>query len=384
MGSEAQSPVNPAATQRTREVLHYLQQVRDQNRVLSGQQCSGFGQEEASHVRDVVGAWPALIGQDWLFGSNMDAARKQIVDACVRYSKSGGLVSLCWHQTNPKDAAPDVSGWSSVQSSMTQAEFDSMVTPGTRLHGKWLAHADLIAGYLRSLRDSGVVVLWRPYHEMNGGWFWWGAKTGASFRRLWTNMYERYTNHHRLDNLIWVWGPNTGVIDTTYYEARYVDMGGADIYSTTQTNPVFAKEDKALAKVLDGKVWALTENGLLPHPDTLALRTDYVWFMPWHTRWCDNVHYGGLPEANGPGNSPDQLKAMYRHAAVITREEVSIPPVTAIRAVVRAPSRPLASPGLRFFSLKGEWIGEWGSPRSWSSRQFPIVTERRGNLEARP
>jgi len=335
----SQTPVNTASTQRTREVLNYLYQVRNQNKILSGQQCSGYGQEEPSHINNLVGAWPAIIGQDWLFGTNMDPGRRQIVSTLINYTRAGGLVTLCWHQTNPKDAVPDNSGWTSVQSVMTQIEFDSMVTPGTNLYNKWLAHVDLIAGYMKTLRDSGVVILWRPYHEMNGGWFWWGAKTGSSFKRLWANMYNRLTTFHQLNNLIWVWGPNTGVVDTTYFPSPYVDVGGVDIYVQTQTNAVFTNENTALSRVMGQKIWALTETGLVPNSDTLALKTDYVWFLPWHTRWCDNVFYGGLPTSNGPGNSPAQLATIYNHPATITRNEVVIPPITSIRAFTRTSGR---------------------------------------------
>ena len=96
---------------------------------------------------------------------------------------------------------------------------------------------DDVAGLLRELQDEGVVVLWRPYHEMNGGWFWWGGKTRDSFTKLWTNLYERLTHHHSLSNLLWVYSANAefdaatgdGVL-AEYPGSAYVDVVGMDVY----------------------------------------------------------------------------------------------------------------------------------------------------------
>ena len=59
------------------------------------------------------------------------------------------------------------------------------------------------AAYLKLLRDADIPVLWRPFHEAAGGWFWWG-KDAASFKSLWIAMFN-YFKTEGLDNLIWVW-----------------------------------------------------------------------------------------------------------------------------------------------------------------------------------
>ena len=54
---------------------------------------------------------------------------------------------------------------------------------------------------------------------MNGVWFWWGNKKGKDgIAKLWKMMYDRYTNHFKLNNLLWVWGAN-GVRDIPGDEA---------------------------------------------------------------------------------------------------------------------------------------------------------------------
>jgi mannan endo-1,4-beta-mannosidase len=99
---------------------------------------------------------------------------------------------------------------------------------------------DVIASYLSQLQDAHVPVLWRPYHEMNGVWFWWCDQKGENgFKKLWIMMYDYMVNHHHLNNLIWVWDTNAprsnpGDEAFAYSDfwpgAAYVDVLAADIY----------------------------------------------------------------------------------------------------------------------------------------------------------
>ena len=67
---------------------------------------------------------------------------------------------------------------------------------------------DQLAAGLEELKEAGVVVIWRPFHEMNGDWFWWGAKPPAEFVKVWRHMFDYFTNTKQLDNLLWAYGPN--------------------------------------------------------------------------------------------------------------------------------------------------------------------------------
>ena len=63
---------------------------------------------------------------------------------------------------------------------------------------------DKVSEKLKELQDKGISVIWRPLHEASNGYFWWG-KTAASYKWLWSLLYQRQTNYHKLNNLIWVW-----------------------------------------------------------------------------------------------------------------------------------------------------------------------------------
>ena len=121
-----------------------------------------------------------------------------------------------------------------------QQQWDEITTDGTPLNLAWQKQVDTIAGYLKQLRDAKVPVLWRPYHEMNGVWFWWCNKPGENgFKKLWIMMYKRFVNVHKLDNLLWVWNTNAprtikgdeaGPYADYYPGAEYVDVLTADVY----------------------------------------------------------------------------------------------------------------------------------------------------------
>jgi mannan endo-1,4-beta-mannosidase len=311
-------PVNPNATPDVRKVLTYLAEVSAHNRVLSGQE-SPFDMKYVRHIQEVTGKWPAIIGLDF-YCEDTISYRPGMIATAIEYWRAGGLVTICWHETSPKEAEPDAGGWKSVRSSMSQEEFNEVVTPGTLLFDRWAANVDIIAAYLQDLRDSGVVVMWRPYHEMNATWFWWGGKEPSSFKKLWYNLYDRLTNYWGLNNLIWVWSPSSAV-NAACYQPDLVDAGGVDHYTHSRHDNRWITQDAMLTMIMGGKPHSITECGLAPDPEYLRASTGYSWFLVWAFGWCDNTAFG-KPPANGPGNRPEQLRALYRHPVCITRDEV--------------------------------------------------------------
>lgn len=312
-------PVNPHATPATGRVLSALYNIKSQGKILSCQHVRERtadilgDRSEYKHVYDVTGKYPAILGVDFF----LDPVAA--VSASIQQWKRGGLVTITWHQSSP---ALEYQGpWKTVQAGMSDIDFQHLVTAGTSLHATWLDHIDRMANHLKVLRDSGVVVLWRPYHEMNGNWFWWCGK-GEEFRKLWINMYERYTKFHHLDNLIWVFGPNIKNGDPAlYYPGEgYVDIGGLDIYNSTRMIDI--PEHNRIQTLLNGKPIAMTESGILPPVSELLNKTAYLWFMPWHTGWCDNTYYG-TPSSNGPGNNAEILKEYYLNPSVVNLDNLA-------------------------------------------------------------
>jgi mannan endo-1,4-beta-mannosidase len=287
-------PVNKNASPEVVKLLSFLYQIKGRH-ILSGQQNYNSDLNTFSDsAYAITGKYPALWGSDFMLWGDKDLGQKLVYEAQKKWH-DGFLVTIMWHQGRPTDDAPY--DWkTSIQGKLTDAEWAELTTPNTTLNKKWLADIDKKAVYLKQLQESHVPVLWRPYHEMNGVWFWWGDKKGkGGIQKLWKMMYDRYTNYHHLNNLIWVWGAN-GLRDIPkdeaynyklYYPgAGYVDVLGSDVYHFDYEQ----KDYDELLKLAKGKIIVLGETGELPRPEVLAAQPEWAWFMVWTSwLWTDNT-----------------------------------------------------------------------------------------------
>lgn len=314
VGLVGRVPVNPDATAEARELLDRLHQLSGQG-TLTGQHnyprdIDGFTRRMAAEQ----GALPAVFGLDFGFsprGTLDDIThRQQIVNACIYYHRMGAVITLMWHAVRPIEREP-VSFRESVQGELSEAEWRDLVTPGTRIHERWKAQVDVIAWHLRQLQRERVPVLWRPYHEMNGGWFWWGKKEGPDgYAKLWRMLYRRLVDFHGLDNLIWVWnanclGPNRGPYADYFPGHDVVDILATDFYG----DAVYQEADyRSLLELAEGKPIAIGECGPLPTPAVLDAQPRWAWYMAW-SQW--------------PWSHNDQAArdAIFGHARTLTLDD---------------------------------------------------------------
>ena len=168
-----------------------------------------------------------------------------------------------------------------------------------------------IAAYLKLLRDADIPVLWRPFHEAAGGWFWWG-KDAASFKSLWIAMFN-YFKTEGLDNLIWVW--TTEGDDADWYPGdQYVDIVGRDIYNKETADCV--SEYTSIAGNYGNKIVSLSECGTVGLiSEQWASGARWSWFMPW---------YDGTNEDGSPVVHADEAwwKAAMSQEFVVSRNEL--------------------------------------------------------------
>lgn len=167
------------------------------------------------------------------------------------------------------------------------------------------------AAYLKLLRDADIPVLWRPFHEAAGGWFWWG-KDAASFKSLWIAMFN-YFKTEGLDNLIWVW--TTEGNDADWYPGdQYVDIVGRDVYNKETADCV--SEYTSIAENYGNKIVSLSECGTVgPISEQWASGARWSWFMPW---------YDGTNEDGSPVVHADEAwwKDAMSQEFVVSREEL--------------------------------------------------------------
>ncbi|MDD4191470.1 MAG: glycosyl hydrolase [Mangrovibacterium sp.] len=301
-------PVNKSATPETAKLLSYLYSISGKQ-ILSGQHNSSNKLNECSdRVTEITGKKPFIWGGDFhLLSGNY---RKQMIEEAIRQYKEGSIIALMWHAEPPSDLGLNKVPRDHIWTIMEDEQWNELQMSGTVLHEKWLTQLDEIAGYLKRLKDENIPVLWRPYHEMNGG-FWWCKKIGEDgFVKLWKSMYDRFVNFHHLDNLIWVWSPNKWKLGETKYQIEdyypgddYVDVLALDIYGNDYRREYYDR----LLELADGKPIALGEVGQLPTPEILTEQPLWVWFLLW-TNYIDKEV-----------NSIDEVKRLYQFDRVLTK-----------------------------------------------------------------
>jgi mannan endo-1,4-beta-mannosidase len=303
-------PVNSKASPEAKALLSYLYSLQGKY-TLSAQHNYPLVKEYIRSTDSIIamtGKAPAIWGTDI---SELD---QSLVDEAIRQYKKGCIITLMYHQVKPFD--PDKFGFTrSVKGMVTDEQWKQIVTPGTEYHRQWLVKIDARAEVLKKFRDANIPILWRPYHEMNGMWFWYGNRPGKEgIQKLWKMMYDRYVNYHHLDNLIWVWNTNAPrdwkddqayAYKLFYPGAKYVDILAADVYKSDFKQ----SHHDQLLKLGKGKLIALGEVGNLPTPEILEQQPYWSWFMCWAKfPWTDNTR--------------EQVKSLYKSPRVLTLDEV--------------------------------------------------------------
>lgn len=258
-------------------------------------------EEEMAYLMEVTGKYPAIRGMDYI-NRDFEGVNRR----AIRWWKMGGLVSICWHVGIFDGGYP--------QSKEDVPDFDALLTPGTDENIRMIHNWDVAAFYLKKLQEAGVPVIWRPFHEFDGQWFWWGKGGGENFIRLWRMMHDRYVNHFKLDNLIWILGYADDVKEGWYPGDAYVDIIGSDTYRPAE-DPERGNTHKtawALLEKMDIKKmpFAFHECGMIADMDAFWQdECPWLWFMPWHTRFLHE-------------NNREKLKKAYRHETAVTLDKL--------------------------------------------------------------
>ncbi|MDR0973986.1 MAG: glycoside hydrolase family 26 protein [Prevotellaceae bacterium] len=295
------APVNPHASREAQALLERLYQSVDQGKIISALHHNNL--RAGGFAMDLERIYNASKKVPLMFGGDMGWDPQKVVDIAAGEYAKGRLVTLMWHSKRPMDhGVTDFRN--ECQGTFTPEEWEQLMTEGSEMHQAWLDNIDEIAGYLKQLRNKDIPVLWRPYHEMNGEWFWWGNRQGErGFVKLWKMMYDRYVNYHHLDNLIWVWNANgpRNTPDNAYaYELfypgnDYVDVLATDIYH----NDWKQSHHDQLVELGKGKLIALGEIGHVPTLETLKTQNKFAWFMIWTGFTAPQT------------NTPEALKAIF-------------------------------------------------------------------------
>lgn len=322
------APVNPDATPEARELLKRIDAISGHYTLTGQHNFPNHLSRWSDRIYDLTGKFPAIFGSDFGFAGGEDKdsvlGRPGMIDEAKRQYRNGAVIALCWHEVRPTDDEP-VTFRESVQGKLTDFEWNELLTPGTDLNKRWVEQVDVVAGYLKQLQDAGVPVLFRPYHEMNGNWFWWGGRAGEKgSAALYRQLFDRFVHVHHLNNLIWVWNSDrpsgsAGKIADFYPGAQYVDVVTIDIYGE-----FLQSYYDTMLSIAGDKPVALGEVGAMPSLEVIAKQPRWAYFMVWSEM-----------EASNP---LDQLQAVYHAPNMLNRGDAPFVPL------VNAPGVPMSTP----------------------------------------
>ena len=313
-------PCNPNAQEGAKKIYRYLTELSGHG-IVTGQHTKTMGLEEMYHIEKVTGKRPALLGFELLsYSPNInyaDTDRECMDEVMGNYgtlrrawdwAAQKGLITLTWHWFSP------LSGHGKAfYTDNTDFDARKVLLEGTPERSAFVSDLDCMAGILRPFRDQGIPILWRPFHEADGNWFWWGAGLIGSEAAvgLYRMMYDRFTRVHHLDNLLWVWNsprpedyPGDGV----------VDFISRDMYPAPHLHTAHGDKLAELKKVTAADKPALIgEIGTIPSADALEEESSqWISYMTWCGDFCLTENF----------TSDAELNRMYHHPRAVTLDRL--------------------------------------------------------------
>jgi len=283
-------PVDPLATRETKALYLNLKKLAGKH-ILFGQQDAlayGVGRSspdsEFCDVKDVCGSYPAVYGWDigGISGSaNLDSVAFRKITRLIRQGYSrGGIITVSWHEGNP-------GGTDRVYDTTPVVK---RLLPGGDLHGEFTRRLTLVGRFFHDLMDAQgrpIPVIFRPYHEHNGDWFWWGRKSCSEeeYIALFRFTVEFLRDSLQVHQLLYAISPDKSRMDPNHLERdllyaypgdEYIDILGFDNYwdvgnvsnydpsvSRQRQDTLFVSSLRALIKIAErkNKIPALTETG---------------------------------------------------------------------------------------------------------------------------
>lgn len=322
---------NPYANLKTQNIYQYLLAVYGK-RVLTGQ-CTNYGTDTETEALNIgLGKYPAVRTFDFIYDSKSfkKSNFKDEVGLAIKWSQAGGLVVYDWHWYAPYNECAfytDDTSFSLAKAVTTEEiaklsleEIEKLQTEGkiSIETYKIVEDIDNISTMMQRMERENVTVLWRPMHEASGGWFWWGASGPEAYKWLWTLMYERMTNYHQLDNLIWVWN---GQKADWYPGDEYCDIVALDVYNSAHDHGTSPSAFADLAGWANNrKLAVMSECATMPDPDLIIRDNAYwLWFAVWN--W-DYIVVNGTKELSEAYTSLQMMEKVYNSEVMITREEL--------------------------------------------------------------
>lgn len=319
-----------------KQLITRLHNIQEKGIMFGHQDDTFYGttwkwEDGRSDVKDVCGDYPAVLGVELgkiELGSdvNIDGVPfERMKRDIVAHHQRGGIITISWHPWNP------VTGNNSWD---PKGDAVAAVLPGGAQHNKMVEWTKKVISFIKSLKTSdgeSIPVILRPWHEMTGGWFWWGCNscTPEQYRQLFRMTYDQFAKA-KVKNVVWSYSPGADAKETeerfmTYYPGdKYVDVLGVDAYQYSSTSDFISlvKNELAVMKSVaqkHKKLYALTEagyrntpqadwftQGLLPAIQGSGISYVLLWRNAWDQ---PEENFGPAPEKS----SANDFKLFYNN-----------------------------------------------------------------------
>lgn len=281
-------PIDKEATRETKNLFRNLLRLSGDHTLFGHQHATEYGhgwsdEEGRSDVKSVTGSHPAVIGVDIMGFSGRpeesiqrakESLRKNVVDTYNR----GGVTTVAWHFSNP------VSGGGFYWRDSVSLPAVKYIIPGGQAHEEYKKILDGIGEWAHSIRGNdgaSVPVIFRPFHEFDGGWFWWGKPhcTRDEFISLWRFTVSYLRDSLDVHNFLYAFSPDNRFATKEEFLERYpgdewVDMVGMDNYGDMGRDRYAIDKAAMKLKIVSDyaveakKLAAFTETGLESIPNT--------------------------------------------------------------------------------------------------------------------
>lgn len=291
--------VDKNASTETAALFYNLRNL-GKSKTLIGQQDafnSFYQNSGSSDIKKTTGNDPSILGSDFMFITDKDnpnnnwyvqQENKIIQDTKDAYNK-GIINTFCWHLREPYN---EKSFYSADMTSEQRTDAFKSLAPGGKFNDWYKKKLDKVASVVSNLKDTNgkqIPIIFRPFHEFDGNWFWWGANYCTAEEYI--SVYRFTVNYLRdtknVHNILFAFSPDNSYTTSSSYLSRYpgddyVDVLGMDNYGdfdnkgTSGASLANSKlkliSDLAISK---NKIAALTETGYRVTSTTPAINN---WF----------------------------------------------------------------------------------------------------------
>jgi len=345
-------PIDTDATAETKALFQNLAELA-KTKVLYGHQddlaygYTWFAEDGRSDVKEVTGSYPAVYGYDLgdivqvEKGTNLDDVDWENMKRWINEGyERGGIITLSWHMNHP------ATGGNSWDRTPVVAD----IIPGGELHDKFKSWLDIFAEFNADLKGNdgeAIPVIFRPYHEHTGSWFWWGEDqtTMEDYIALWRFTVEYLRNEKNVHNLLYAYSPdNQGGRELSNYFKKYpgddfVDILGMDDYGSMDgRNPAEFSDDLAwLVEEAEkkNKIAALTETGVETIPDSTWWSNQVIpsftsnpkakgiaYILTWRNAMYEKENRQHFYASHPDHNSAPDMKAFRDHSLFVFEDEL--------------------------------------------------------------